>query len=256
MRWINFSVLAFVLLAACSGRDTVNNEPIICLTIDDGDKSIYTAAYPILKEYGYTATTFVNTGKIGRSNHLSWNDLLNLKEDDWETGGHTVNHANLPDLDDAEALWEITADYDSLCAHGFDPLSFALPSGHATQRDFCIIAGLYRNIRNSRDMTHHQPIDRLNIGYFFVQSDYAVDDIFNRIWQGTINNEALIVIGFHRFRNQADGYPANCSPEVFEQFVSKLREHDFNVMTFNNAVDKLTGANMNRNLPDITGLEP
>lgn len=68
----------------------------VVINLDDGYKSTYDIAYPILKKYGFTATFFIYTSFIGASkNALTWEQLKALKADGFEVGSHTVTHADL-----------------------------------------------------------------------------------------------------------------------------------------------------------------
>jgi len=69
-------------------------KPVV-ITIDDGWKSGYTKAVPILKQKGFTATFFVYTYFISScQNSLSWDDLKVLLKDGFEVGSHTKSHPN------------------------------------------------------------------------------------------------------------------------------------------------------------------
>lgn len=68
----------------------------VAITIDDGYKSGYDIAYPILKKYGFTATFFVYTDFVGASkNSITWEQLRELKKDGFEIGSHTLSHCDL-----------------------------------------------------------------------------------------------------------------------------------------------------------------
>jgi peptidoglycan/xylan/chitin deacetylase (PgdA/CDA1 family) len=68
----------------------------VIITLDDGYRSIYDFAYPLLKRYGYTATLFVYTDFIeASSNALTWNQLRKLKAAGFEIGSHSLSHADL-----------------------------------------------------------------------------------------------------------------------------------------------------------------
>lgn len=68
----------------------------VIITIDDGYRSAYGIAYPILKKYGFTATLFVYTNFIGHSNGaLTWDQLKAMKDDGFEVGSHTLSHVDL-----------------------------------------------------------------------------------------------------------------------------------------------------------------
>jgi len=74
--------------------DALPPRPVV-ITIDDGWKSAYTKAAPILKEKGFTATFFVYTYFISSCrNSLSWDDLKVLLKDGFEVGSHTKSHPN------------------------------------------------------------------------------------------------------------------------------------------------------------------
>jgi peptidoglycan/xylan/chitin deacetylase (PgdA/CDA1 family) len=46
----------------------------VCITFDDGYRSVYELALPVLKEFGLPATVFVTSGHVGRGN--MWNDRI------------------------------------------------------------------------------------------------------------------------------------------------------------------------------------
>jgi peptidoglycan/xylan/chitin deacetylase (PgdA/CDA1 family) len=68
----------------------------VIITLDDGYRSIYEFAYPLLKRYGYTATLFIYTDFIEASgNALTWHQLRKLKAAGFEIGSHSISHADL-----------------------------------------------------------------------------------------------------------------------------------------------------------------
>lgn len=90
-RVINFSQLLDFL----EYRKPIPEKSVI-VSIDDGYRSVYNIAYPILKKYGFTATLFIYTDFIGVSrNALTWHQLAKMKADGIEIGSHTVHHSDL-----------------------------------------------------------------------------------------------------------------------------------------------------------------
>ncbi len=94
------------------------DEKIICITFDDGYKSIIEYAFPILKKYNFIATVFVISNFVGKINdwdfsfgikfeHLDWDDLKILCENGWEIGSHSANHLALTLLDKEEIKFEL-----------------------------------------------------------------------------------------------------------------------------------------------------
>jgi len=68
----------------------------VAITIDDGYRSVYELAYPILKRYNFTATLFIYTAFIDKSpNALTWKELKELTQAGFEVEAHTITHADL-----------------------------------------------------------------------------------------------------------------------------------------------------------------
>ncbi len=72
----------------------------VVITIDDGWRSAYDIALPILKKYGYPATLFVYTDLItGKDKTLSWELLREMEKAGIDVQGHTKTHRNLTLID-------------------------------------------------------------------------------------------------------------------------------------------------------------
>lgn len=92
----------------------------VVITFDDGDKSVYDYAFPILKRYGLRAVVFLIVNYIGkddfwdlaliggRSPHLSWDEICEMKKWGISFGSHTMNHRNLTKLADHEIEYELS----------------------------------------------------------------------------------------------------------------------------------------------------
>jgi peptidoglycan/xylan/chitin deacetylase (PgdA/CDA1 family) len=79
----------------------------IVLTFDDGHISNYTMAYPLLKKFGFTASFYVITDKIGQPNYLSKQQIKEMHESGMEIGSHTHTHRYLSTLSNEEKLKEL-----------------------------------------------------------------------------------------------------------------------------------------------------
>lgn len=82
----------------------------VIISIDDGYRSVYTIAYPILKKYGFTATLFVYTDFVGASrNALTWKQLREMRDAGFEVGGHSVSHSDLTRQKETESKADFAA---------------------------------------------------------------------------------------------------------------------------------------------------
>ena len=95
------------------------NSETVLITFDDGYHSVYSNAYPILKEFGFSATIFLTTGVIEADkanpkykntpflDMLSWENIREMAENGIEFGAHTINHPHLTQINIEEAKREI-----------------------------------------------------------------------------------------------------------------------------------------------------
>lgn len=91
----------------------------LCLTFDDAYAGLYQHAFPLLKEYGFTATVFVVTDYVGRSNdwdinwgglkfgHLTWEQMKEMQACGIEFGSHAQSHRDLRFLSPEELREEL-----------------------------------------------------------------------------------------------------------------------------------------------------
>jgi peptidoglycan/xylan/chitin deacetylase (PgdA/CDA1 family) len=79
-------------------------EKSVVITIDDGWRTTYDIAFPILKKYGYPATLFVYTQLIsGGAKTLSWELVREMAAQGLDVQCHTVTHRNLALQEDGES---------------------------------------------------------------------------------------------------------------------------------------------------------
>lgn len=76
--------------------------PSLVLTFDDGFADNFELAYPIMKNYGFTATVFCVADKMDTPGYLNRSQVLAMMKDGFEFGAHTLSHPHLPKID-AEA---------------------------------------------------------------------------------------------------------------------------------------------------------
>jgi peptidoglycan/xylan/chitin deacetylase (PgdA/CDA1 family) len=81
------------------------------ITFDDGLLNFYTDAFPVLNEFGFSATVFLPTGRMGRlvANQavMSWEHARELMRQGVFFGSHSVSHPRLVELEVAEVEREI-----------------------------------------------------------------------------------------------------------------------------------------------------
>jgi len=88
-------------------------EKSVAVTFDDGWRSMYDIAFPVLQKYGYRATLFVSTDMItGSRKTLSWELIMEMMRGGIDVENHTVNHRNLEKMKEGETLEEYVRDLE------------------------------------------------------------------------------------------------------------------------------------------------
>ena len=91
----NYSVISLSELIKGLKGGRLPPKPIV-ITIDDGYKSTYTLAYPVLKKYNFPATLFIYTNFIEKNSYsLTWEEIKEMTKNNIEIGSHTLSHCNL-----------------------------------------------------------------------------------------------------------------------------------------------------------------
>lgn len=91
----NYSVISLSELIKGLKVGQLPPRPIV-ITIDDGFKSTFTLAYPVLKKYNFPATLFLYTNFIEKnSGSLTWKEIREMTENNIVIGSHTLSHCNL-----------------------------------------------------------------------------------------------------------------------------------------------------------------
>lgn len=84
-------------LAFVSGKGTLAPNAVL-ITIDDGDQSVFTGAYPALKALGLPFTCFIIAGGVGEKGRMDWQELQTMEASGLVSyGSHTyASHGSVP----------------------------------------------------------------------------------------------------------------------------------------------------------------
>jgi len=83
-------------------------ERAVAITFDDGSETDLLVAAPILSEFGFTATSYITSGWLGRPGFLVPSQLCELSSLGFEIGSHSMTHAYLTDLEEVDMRREIS----------------------------------------------------------------------------------------------------------------------------------------------------
>ena len=130
MRWLKehgYETLTFSQLS-----EPLPEKPVI-ITFDDGFRSVYTYAAPILEACGFRAVLFLAPKYIDQNHsyYLTWEQVRELIGRGMvEAGAHTYSHIDVRSVSDAQLQEEIEACDNSIYSNlGIRPRAFCFPYG-------------------------------------------------------------------------------------------------------------------------------
>jgi len=92
LRALGYEGIGFAgLLAGWSGEASLPEKPIV-LTFDDGHRSFYDIGLPLLRQFGFPATMFVITGRVGLARYLSWGQIEEMAGQGMAFESHGAHH--------------------------------------------------------------------------------------------------------------------------------------------------------------------
>ena len=112
------------------GKGSLPEKPVL-ITFDDGYRDNYKNAYPILKDYGMTATIFLISDYVNTyPNYVTWDEVLEMQENGIVMQSHTLNHEELTKVPQGELYTYLTNSKLALEWYTKQPAEFiAYPCG-------------------------------------------------------------------------------------------------------------------------------
>ncbi|MES2023746.1 MAG: polysaccharide deacetylase family protein [Patescibacteria group bacterium] len=103
----NYHPISFADYVKSLKNNTVLPEKAVILTFDDGWKTQYTYAVPVLEKYHFTATFFIVTKTIGGA-FMNWDNLKDLVAKGFDIESHTQTHPFLTKVSSDKLKDEVT----------------------------------------------------------------------------------------------------------------------------------------------------
>jgi peptidoglycan/xylan/chitin deacetylase (PgdA/CDA1 family) len=127
-------------------------EKTVAITFDDGYWSFYAEAFPVLQEFGMTATVFIATGDTRQASSndrvpvlegremLGWSQMREMARAGIRFGAHSMTHPDLRALADRDVSREILGSKEVLEDRlGEAVSSFAYPFGYFDARSRAVV---------------------------------------------------------------------------------------------------------------------
>ena len=188
-----YSVISLSELLEGISNQILPANPVV-ITIDDGYKSTYTLAYPILKKYHFPATFFIYTDFIEKNKYsLTWKELREMEAHGIEIGSHTLSHCNLLKIGEEETQTqylnrirkEIILSKKILEENLETPVQFfAYPYGiYNSYIKYLAIQAGYKGIVNVNNMNNTMDLSPYSLSRQIIFGQYSIDSFVKILLQ-------------------------------------------------------------------------
>lgn len=107
----------------------IDGKPFV-ITLDDGYADTYTDGLPVFERFGFTATWYIITDRVGTDGYLTWSQVRDMHRRGMSIGSHTVSHKDLTALNEHELQDEIVRSRQILETNLHGPVThFCYPYG-------------------------------------------------------------------------------------------------------------------------------
>lgn len=213
------------------------DKEIVSLTFDDGWKTTYQNAIPLLNKAGFKNTNYVITGRFSFPAYINEEEALSLQNDGHEVASHSRTHRDLATLTNQEQESEIRGSRDDLFDIGIHEVnSFSYPFGSytssiqtITRQAGYITARATPNGTNDPGTTDLYALKRRS-----VEIQTTFQDVKGWIDEAHAAHTWLIIV-FHRVDDSKTQY--SITPAVFEEIVDYLLSSSVRVLTVTQALE-------------------
>jgi peptidoglycan/xylan/chitin deacetylase (PgdA/CDA1 family) len=248
---IGGNVSSNIYVSSQLSNGIANQQKVVFLTFDDGYKSQYSNAKPILDKYGFKATFSIVCNYVGRDNRMTWEEIKSLQQEGHDIASHTMNHYDLSKLPPQEIEYEVSESKQCLLDQGINPKSFTYPFNggsnepsvistvanyydlartgtgplaHLSCNDDCAtnkysIMGWSHDAEKKNDAYNDQQMLQRFIKVVNSQSKYNTHNEFN----------AVPILIWHKIDNTLEEYSTSIG--LFEAEMRYLYENGFTVLT-------------------------
>jgi peptidoglycan/xylan/chitin deacetylase (PgdA/CDA1 family) len=133
LRTGGYTVLPLPEIVAAMEEGRALPDRTVAITIDDAYLTVYTEAWPRLRDAGFPFTVFVATNIVdagGGGRYMNWDQIRDLEAAGATIGSHSAEHGHYPEMTDAEIANDIARSGASFERElGKRPALFAYPYG-------------------------------------------------------------------------------------------------------------------------------
>jgi peptidoglycan/xylan/chitin deacetylase (PgdA/CDA1 family) len=204
--------------------------PLVSLTFDDGRRSQYETAWPILQRRNLLATFYITSGYVDGRGYIRREELIRLANDGNEIGAHTTAHPDITILGPDELRHQLHTARERLeWWIGASVAQFASPGGSYNDDVLPEIMRTYDS--------HRTVLEGLNRRGALTPYELRAVNIYSYVTRRHIERwieqaqgaNAWLILTMHGILPEPDHWSS--SPETFEDILAAVQESGIEVVT-------------------------
>lgn len=234
--WLNTRKQS-LLDSSITGRPFFDH-PLVSITFDDGWQSTYDNAVPILAQYGYKGTFFVNPLSLDTKAFMSTTEMHRLITSNHEVASHGLKHINFTTVNAKELDTQLGASKTFISEQtGMSAIDFATPYGESDAEVTAVAKKYYRSSRGTESgINTRQNFDPYNLRVLFMGPDMKTTQITQAINEARAHNGWLILV-YHQIQNKKSS--ENITPSMFAKQLKLIQANGLPVRTIESALQEI-----------------
>ena len=240
-----------VLLRLCnySGSDTHSffvdkSKTQVVFMFDDGWSSVYSEAYPLLKQYGYKGSVAVIPGMVREREYMSYEQLAQLYMEGWDILNHSYSHQEgMYDRCD-EMFFEYLRAREWLNSHFLKKGMNMIITPLGECNPYLIPLLIKRGFENIRTSDNVILLRRNESAYFPVKILHLLTDVSAETVQAELmsclGGESAVLFNLHKIDDTDNGTQMSYSRQKLDSLIEFLHtnEDQFQVVPYSCLLDK------------------
>ena len=212
---------------------------LVTITFDDGWRSIYNNAYPVMQQYGFRSTQYLTTSFLNKKSYMTNAMVSTMQQNGHEIAAHTVTHPSLPKVSSTQLYNELVNANDTLkTSYGVYPTNFATPYGEYNDSVLTAIKQQYYSHRTiEKGLNYADSMDQYRIKSYMLEVSTPVSQVKKWIDDAKATNSWL-VLTYHEVKPN-DQWTYNRKLSNFKSEMAYLKQSGVAVVTIEQALSEL-----------------
>lgn len=215
--------------------------PLVSITFDDGWRSTYLNAVPILERYGYKTTFYINPSSIETPGFMYADDLHNLGKQH-EIAAHGYDHKDMSAISTDALDAQLKRGKDYLSSAGFTITDFAPPYGKSDSEVEWFTRKYFTTSRSTTTgINTQQNLDAYNLKTLYLEFNTPPELVTRALNNAAASNGWLILV-YHNVGTAAhSSFPSEeprtstVATEAFAGHMAQIQKSGIPVLPINEA---------------------